>query len=327
MAPDAVPDFDHVWFAATAMVDGRDPYALVGPGREYPYPWPLYYPLTAPSSILPLAMLPLAAARAVFVALPAAALAFLLSRDGFGRLAFFASGAFLMSVKTAQWGPLAVLGLLVPWLGLFCAAKPNLGLGVLAAARSRRDLARMVVGAGALLLISLALQPAWPATWLDIVHAAPQPLSVLSLPAGALLILAVLRWRRWEARMLLVYAFVPQTSGAVGALPLLLVPRSLRSLLVLGILSYVPVFVTPSPGEAVEQWARRETMASLLAVYLPVLWLVLRLPNMGPLPPRLEALAARWPAWIRGTPGPAADPVRLDVVPAGPVVSPSGAGS
>ena len=78
--PDAVPDFDHVWFAARAILEGRDPYQLVGPGREYNWPWLLYYPLTAPTSILPLALLPLTIARALYVAIPVGLLAFLLAR-------------------------------------------------------------------------------------------------------------------------------------------------------------------------------------------------------------------------------------------------------
>lgn len=310
--PDAVPDFDHLWFAATAILDGRDPYQLIGPGREYNWPWLFYYPLTAPTSILPLALLPLAIARLLYVAIPAGLLAFLLTRDGFGRLPLFASGAFLISVKTAQWGPLVVCGLLIPWLGAFCAVKPNLGLGTLAGARSLGALARMLSGAGAIVLLSLAVQPGWPRRWLDVIALAPQPLSVLTLAGGPLLLLALLRWRRWEARMLLLFALVPQTSGAVGTLPLMLVPRSFRALTVLGILSYVPIFFAPQAGQTIEQWARRETFATLLAVYLPVLWLILRMPNQGPLPVKLEAAVARLPKWIRGEPGPPTDPVTMD---------------
>jgi hypothetical protein len=313
--PDAVPDFDHLWFAARAMLDGRDPYQLIGPGREYNWPWLLYYPLTAPSSILPLALLPLSIARALYVAVPTGLLAFLLTRDGFGRLPLLVSGAFLYSVKTAQWGPVVLCALMLPWFGFFCAAKPNLGIGTLAGARSLPALARMVAGAAVLVILSLIMQPQWPRRWLDVIAQAPQPLSALSLIGGPILLLALLRWRRWEARMLLVFALVPQTSGAVGTLPLLLVPRSFRAVTVLAILSYVPIFYAPQTGQSIEQWAYRETFATLFAIYLPVLWIVLRMPNHGPLPARLEALAGRLPAWIRGNPGPATDPVTMDEQP------------
>ena len=313
--PDAVPDFDHVWFAARAILEGRDPYELIGPGREYDWPWLLYYPLTAATSILPLALLPLAVARALYVAIPVGLLAFLLTRDGFGRLPLFASGAVLYSVKTAQWGPLVVCALMVPWFGFFCAAKPNLGIGTLAGARSLPALAKMVAGAAALVVLSLIFQPHWPRRWLAVIAQAPQPLSVLSIVGGPILLLALLRWRRWEARMLLVFALVPQTSGAVGTLPLLLIPRSFRAVTVLAILSYVPIFYAPQAGQTIEQWSYRETLASLFAVYLPVLWIVLRMPNHGPLPARIEAFAARLPGWIRGSSGQATDPVTMDEQP------------
>jgi hypothetical protein len=310
--PDAVPDFDHLWFAAKGLLQGRDPYLLIGPGREYNWPWLYYYPLTAPTSILPLAFLPLNVARAVFVAVPAGFLAFLLTRDGFGRLPFFASGAWVMAVKTAQWGPLVLCGLLVPWLGAFCSAKPNLGIGTLAGARSLGALFRMLAGSAGLVLLSLFVSPGWPSRWLDIIAQAPQPLSILTLWGGPLLLLTIVRWRRWEARMLLLFALVPQTSGAVGTLALLLVPRSLRALTILAILSYVPVFYAPQMDQTIEQWARREALATLYAVYLPVLFLVLRMPNKGPLPARLERIAQRLPRWLRGEPGPATDPVSMD---------------
>ena len=313
--PDAVPDFDHVWFAARAMLDGRDPYQLIGPGREFNWPWLLYYPLTAPTSILPLALLPLTIARAFYVAIPAALLALFLTRDGFGRLPLFISGAFIYAVKTAQWGPLVLCTLFLPWFGFFCPAKPNLGLGTLAGARSLSAFMKMCVAAALLVVMSLIIQPQWPRRWLQVIAQAPQPLSVLSIMGGPILLLALLRWRRWEARMLLMFALVPQTSGAVGTLPLLLVPRSFRAVTLLSILTYVPIFYAPQAEQTIEQWAYRETVASFLAVYLPVLWIVLRMPNQGPLPDRLESLAAKLPKWLRGQPGAAREPATVDEQP------------
>jgi hypothetical protein len=81
---------------------------------------------------------------------------------------------------------------------------------------------------------------------------------------------------------------------------------------VLSILTYVPIFYAPQAGQTIEQWSYRETIATLFAVYLPVLWIVLRMPNHGPLPARIEALATRLPAWMRGRSAPAADPATMD---------------
>jgi hypothetical protein len=33
--PDFTSDFDQVWAGARALLQGRDPYAIVGPGREF----------------------------------------------------------------------------------------------------------------------------------------------------------------------------------------------------------------------------------------------------------------------------------------------------
>src|SRR4051812_191054 len=48
-------DFDQVWFAAHALLAGRNPYFEIGPGLRFDWPAPLYYPLTAAVAVLPLA--------------------------------------------------------------------------------------------------------------------------------------------------------------------------------------------------------------------------------------------------------------------------------
>lgn len=315
-APWAVPDFDQTWFAASALLEGRNPYALIGEGLEYHWPWPYYYPLMAPVSVLPLGWLPLEWARVVFVSAPAALLAFLLSRDGFHRLAFFASGAFLMNVKLIQWGPLMVCGLLIPWMGAFIAAKPNLGLGSIAGARSLGAGLQAFAGASALTLVAFALQPMWFQEWWGIVQSSPHFLSIVAVPfGGPLLLAALLRWRRWEARLLLALALIPQTPGVAGALPLLLIPRSFRTLLIVAILSYLPPILASERNETFAEWANREALMMLLAVFLPLLIVVLRLPNVGPVPAWIERRVSRWPEWLRGRSGPAADPVSILVSP------------
>lgn len=310
--PDAVPDFDQVWFAATALLDGRNPYSLVGPGLEFNWPWPLYYPLTAPLSILPLGFLSLEVARVVFVALPATVLAFQLSRCGWDRLIFFLSGAFLSCVKTAQWGPWIACSLFLPWLGFFMVSKPNVGLGAFAGARSMRDWNTTGLTALALVGISVAVQPGWPSTWLQSVETAPHFRSLVSLPGGFLLLLAALRWRQWEARLLLMLALVPQTPGPHAALLLMLLPRTRRGLLILAILSYAPLFLTTLPSNPTfAQFTYYIGRTTLWFVFLPALALVMQQPNVGPAPAFVERLVSRFPAWVRGESGPAMDPRSL----------------
>src|SRR5687768_5911229 len=73
--PEFVSDFDQVWAGARALWQQKDPYLVVGPGREFPWRWPLYYPLPALIAVAPVGLLPIVAARALFAALGAALLA------------------------------------------------------------------------------------------------------------------------------------------------------------------------------------------------------------------------------------------------------------
>src|SRR6185312_6391081 len=89
--PDHVADFDQLWYGARALLGGRDPYAEVGPGRAFDFPWPLYYPLPALLLVVPLAGMPLLVARAVFVALGAGVVAYALTRREWKSLLLFTS--------------------------------------------------------------------------------------------------------------------------------------------------------------------------------------------------------------------------------------------
>src|SRR4051794_34640180 len=40
-------DFDQFYNAAQLVLEHRDPYGLIGPGREVPDRWPLLYPMPA----------------------------------------------------------------------------------------------------------------------------------------------------------------------------------------------------------------------------------------------------------------------------------------
>src|SRR5689334_21311316 len=79
-------DFDQLWFAARVLVRGGDPYQAIGPGRAFEWGWPLLYPLPTVVAVLPVAWLPLLAARIAFVGISAGFLAFALSARGFAPL-------------------------------------------------------------------------------------------------------------------------------------------------------------------------------------------------------------------------------------------------
>src|SRR5437899_1182168 len=62
-------DFAQAWFAAGAVLHGRNPYALIGPGRAFEWSWTFFYPLPAALTALPFAPFAEATAGALFAAL------------------------------------------------------------------------------------------------------------------------------------------------------------------------------------------------------------------------------------------------------------------
>ncbi len=286
--PTADTDFDQIWFAARALLHGRDPYPLIGPGREFDYQFPFYYPLPAALLVVPLAMLPLLAARVIMVGVSAAALAFVSTRDSYHRLPAFLSVAFMINVKIVQWPPLLACALFAPWFGLFAAAKPNLGLAVLAGSRSLRSAVIGGGGALAVTLLAFAIQPSWFTEWRAGLHGATHFLSPIMLPIGIPLVLSLLRWRRWEGRLLAVLSIVPQTPGVSAAFLLCFLPPTLRGVLLLSLLSAVVVIILPAHTTfaTFTDSAYAGAYATIALMYLPALWIVLRLPKEDAAPTR-----------------------------------------
>jgi hypothetical protein len=303
--PDLINDQAQVWVAARELAQGHDPYAHIGPGREWPIIFPLYYPLTAPLILWPLKDATPRAAHIVFVMLSAFVLALAVTQDSWLRLPLFLSPAFIACAKVAQWTPLLGAVIWFPWLGFVLAAKPNAAMVVLAASRSWRAAIGAGLGALLLTLISLALWPGWFGTWRATVGSADPAVFVptVLMPGGLLLLLAMLRWRRWEGRLLLAMALIPQTPGPISVLLLLLIPGTLRGVVVLSLLTAAPFFLVPT-SEAFATFAayvRSVGIVALWSVYLPALFIVLRLPNVGHAPRWIERLVEPLPAWLRGS--------------------------
>lgn len=286
-------DLDQTWFAARAMLHGQDPYALIGPGRALSQTWPWLYPLPAAILVLPLAPLPVLAARALFVGLSFGGLAFALARRiGYARLPFVLLNASAIAAVTgAQWAPLLMLAWLIPSAAAVLIAKPSIGFAVAASGPSRQTVRIACVWAAVLVAASLAIQPTWPREWLAALHHTSHMLPPIMHPAGIVVGLALLRWRRAEARLLLALACVPQTPLVYSTLVLFLVPRSIRELAVFALLSDATQMVQsalvprsdPGPGAA--------RMATLILVglqYIPALVMVLRRPNEGRVPEWLD---------------------------------------
>jgi hypothetical protein len=293
-------DFHYYWYALRAWESGIDPYSI-RPRAAWRPIWPLwdrlFYPLPALLVASPFAQVSLRAGHLAFIAVGTTALAWKLSKHATWPLLIFATPSFAMAARLGQWSPLLTLAAVVPSAGFLLACKPTLGL----ACFCYRPTWRAVASATAVLIVSLVVMPNWPREWLDNlgeVRAHPAPIVTA---AGPFLILATLRWRQPEARLLLAMACVPQLLMFADQLPLFLVARTRRE----------GWFYTLAGLIVAVIWVPRHYLQAgivamtapyvLLGCYLPALWIVLRRPNEGQVPDWIERRVARWPLWLRGS--------------------------
>jgi len=231
-------------------------------------------------------------ARSVFAAVSTGCFAFLISRLGYAHLAALLSASLLFSVSFVQFAPLLACAAMSPAFGWVVSCKPNMGLAVLTTARSKKWLTISVGLSVTMVLVSLALQPAWPMRWMEAVREGDHFTPYVLRPGGALLLLALLRWRRPEARWLAALSVIPGTPGVQEALVLFTVPQSFRTILLLAIGTHLANFWV-RPLEQFSTWmdyVNTEAMALLAFVYLPALLGILRRPNEGEAPAWLDSV-------------------------------------
>lgn len=298
-------DLAQVWFAARALLGGDNPYASIGPGRQFAFPYPLLYPLPAAVAAIPLAVLPMDVANVVFAGLVAAVFAWVLMRSGYGPLIGFFSASSYKAFYTVQWSPLFAAAVFLPPLAVFLIAKPTVGAAIFAA----RPSWWAIGGAIILSAVAFALQPSWVGDWLDAVEsnrrawapASPYRAPIM-FPGGVFVLACLARWRRPEARLVFVLACVPQTLSLYETVPLFLVPRRLWEALVLTVASYGTLLWVVAQLDApnIPISLGLSGRAIVLAMYLPATLMILRRPNEGPVPEWLERRIASWPAWLRG---------------------------
>jgi hypothetical protein len=278
--PDRTSDFDLLYDAATRLVGGENPYPLATQGFPYVLPAVL---LAVPFTALPLTL-----ARPVFDVLVGWAFVYALWRyRGPYALLALGSGAYLFAMWNGQTTPLMVAAILVPALGFLLAVKPNTAVPLWIA----RPSWIAVLGVSVFVLLSFLVRPSWPQDWwmalpVDIKELVPPVMR----PFGFLLVLAALRWRAPEARLLLAIACVPQTTLPYELVPLALIPASLVEMGMLVAGTWIAVAVAADwmrLGHSIAGWTPTSWTASLGAVYLPMLYLVLRRPS-GRTGPRIE---------------------------------------
>lgn len=266
-------DFAQAWHGARFLMEGRDPYALIGPGREVEQGYGLFYPLPALLFVVPLAGLVLVAAKAIFYGLGAAAMMAVFSRDANDpRMLLTVSGAFLFSAVVAQWEPWLVAAALSPAaLGFLLVAKPTVGAALWVAYPSWRSVATGAVVVG----VSVAVWPEWPLRWLESTKGAPitRPLALTWL--GWLPLAALYRWREGDARLVAALSLVPITPLPYSAVLLFPAAKHMREVVALIVGTWLLIAVhrwgVPYPSnEARLDWMR-EWFAALVTVPMAAL--------------------------------------------------------
>lgn len=213
-------DFTYPWRGARAILDGQNPYAFIHPTGPAPYDMWFMYPLMAPLSILPLAVLSVQAAGVLFVGLGAGLLTYSLSGDGMGRLWLLLSAPFAMSVVLAQWSPILIAAALLTPLSWLLTCKP-IGLALFAWRPSWRAVVLCSLAIG----VSFLVQPIWLVEWIRNARTVPAHGAPVLHALGSVALLSLIRWRRGDARLVATMALIPQNLYFYDQLPLLLVAR------------------------------------------------------------------------------------------------------
>jgi hypothetical protein len=235
------------------------------------------YPLPAVLLAVPFTAIPLGAARLLFDVLVGWAFVFALWRyRGTFALLAVVSGAFLFAISNSQTTPLMVAAGLVPALGFLLAVRPNTAASLWIARPSRVA----VLGVIAFLVLSLVVLPSWPRDWwLALLQDNTDLVPPVLRPFGLVLLLAALRWRSPEGRLLLAIAFIPQNTLPHELVALALIPANLVEMGIYVAGSWIAVAVVADQmhlSHSIADWTAASWPATLGAVYLPMLYLVLR---------------------------------------------------
>jgi hypothetical protein len=186
--------------------------------------------------------------------------------------------AALMTLQTSQWSLLLTGAALVPGFGWLLVAKPTIGLALFAAFPRWKT----AVGCGILLIVSFLIRPTWMTDWRAGFSSVPHVVAPILRRGGPLMLLALLKWKRADARLLLGLACVPHTTAPYETIPLFLIPQTWPQawmLWALGLLAYVAQWATGPYASQAAYWASGAQWIVVL-LYVPCLILILRRPNV-----------------------------------------------
>ena len=281
------------------MLAGRDPYELIGPGRLFDFEFPFRYPLPAAVVALPFSPFPPDIASGLFVGVGLGCLAWALMRHGHAPLIGLMSGGVASAINSVQWSPLFAAATVMTPLGLALVAKPTIGVAMFAArpsalgGRRRGPIARYFVRDTAELVRPVAERRS---EWSYRARTASGRSTCAALPTQ----MAEAQRRGWSPPS----RCVPMTPVLYETVPLALIPRRGWEAVLLVLASHVVlVWVMRVPRtDPAHLAAHLENSARAIALVLYPLatLMVLRRPNVGPVPAWLERRIAAWPAWLRG---------------------------
>jgi hypothetical protein len=275
-----------VWYGARALLNGVDPWSVIGPSLPFNYEWRLIYPGTALVAVMPFAVFSEAFATALFVGASSWFLAFGITRDGWHRVPLFMSLPFLSSVRLGQWSILFSAALYFPALAFFTVVKPQAAIPVLASSRMRSTFVAAIAGALVLIPASLILEPHWPARWLASASTARyiQP-PIINFP-GVAVLLCLSRWKRHESWIVLTLACLPHSWGWYSPLILFTIPASLAESLLLCAATLAGAWYADNYVAITTPDAVIASIGSVInaTIFVPATLMILRRPNEGPLP-------------------------------------------
>ena len=231
-------DFTPYWRAGDAFRRGVSPYVAIN-ATDHNYPCcsaGFLYMLPAAVLAIPFSHLPAQPAAVLATSLYVGVFAYALMRDGYWRLPLLLSYPLVFCALSAQIVPLTTAAFLLPALGVFASVKFTHG-----AVGWLYNLSRVYfIGAGAVVVASIVIWPWWPGQFwaerhdvMDVIYHVP-----ILLPGGFLALLALIRWRRPEARMVAAMACMPQAMLFYDQLPLTLVAQTYRESLLAAVWSW-----------------------------------------------------------------------------------------
>lgn len=269
-------DFDALWIAGHAWTHGQDPFAAARAYASRPPGYDLLYPATAFLLTAPFTVWPRALCLALWTGLGFGTLTYAVTRSTWWGLLSLVSPFALHAFFSVQWSPVLVASATLPWLAFLWIAKPSIGAALFAAYPSRR----MLVAGLLVTLVTFVVFPGWVAEWRAALGTRHHLIPLVLRPGGWLLLLAWLRWRQPEGRLLGMLAVVPHTVMPYDLLTLAVLLRTRLEWIGATVLAWASYL-------AVRTWAwippSRDHDASivlawpywLILCYLPALVLVL----------------------------------------------------